>query len=205
MLQGARVVLDFGFGESAVTSAEWREVLPPEVHLIGVERTLPTGAPPPGVEWVQGSFDVVASLGPASVIRALNVLRGYREDEVAPALAALKAGLAPDGLLIEGSADTDGHVLVVALHEAQGAQLLFFTDFERGFSPWLFRDWLPRELRRSVKPGTAIHALLTKWNALVTEASAASPRERFTRSLALPELQATAWEAAHGFLRAAWP
>jgi hypothetical protein len=155
---------------------------------------------------VKGDFSSCATLGPTSVLRAMNVLRGYREEEVDPIHTALGAGLVEGGLLMEGSTDTEGHVTVAWLLRKTGATLvrealLFHTDFSRGFSPWLFRDWLPRHLRRSVKPGTAIHDLFSRWEARAAATRTTDPRERFLASLG-DDVEATPWECEHGFARA---
>jgi hypothetical protein len=57
------------------------------------------------------------------------------------------------------------------------------TDGERGFSPWLFRDVLPRELRRDVKPGTAVHRLLSDWEVAWQATRTADPRQSFRSSV----------------------
>lgn len=175
----------------------------PALSVIGVDQR----AHPPveGLELVVGDFATCATLGPLAVVRAFNVLRAYREDEVRPAREALGAGLVDGGLLLEGSTDTEGHVTTAWVLRKHGGALreealLFHTDFTRGFSPWLFRDWLPRELRRSVKPGTAVHGLLEGWEARARARGESDPRARFLSSLG-PPLVATAWERAHGFAR----
>ncbi|MFO0594461.1 MAG: methylase [Myxococcaceae bacterium] len=198
--------VDVGYGESAVTTLEWARSLRtvnPSARVVGLDLHAPPALPSNEVELHQGGFEACARFSPAAVVRAMNVLRGYREEEVAPARAQLSAGLAEGGVLIEGSTDTDGHVLVAWVQPKQGARsLLFHTDFERGFSPWLFRDWLPRDLRRGVKAGTAVFELLTAWEARAAASGATSPAERFARSLdGVPGLEADAWERAHGFAR----
>lgn len=200
LLDGRGALVDVGFGQTPVTTEEWARSAP-DARVVGLDVH---AAESRGVELHVGGFGDVQRFAPVAVVRAMNVLRGYREDEVAPARAQLLDALMPGGLLLEGSSDTDGQVLVV--HVARkpplpagwsARMLLFQTDFSRGFSPWLFRDWLPRELRRGVKPGTPIHALLTEWNA---RTHGATPRERFENSLAAPLLW-TEWERANGFAR----
>lgn len=136
------------------------------------------------------------------------MLRGYREEEVEEIHAALGAGLVEGGLLLEGSTDTEGHVTVVwVMRRRAGAlvreALLFHTDFTRGFSPWLFRDWLPRDLRRRAQPGTAIHSVLAGWDLQVSKLTS-EPRERFVASVR-GVVVASVWELAHGFARAVCP
>lgn len=195
---GCRVI-DLGFGQTPDTVIELAQavrVRRPSLEVVGLERFAVPAAP--GVTLLQGDFETVRAMREATLVRAMNVLRGYREDEVPALHAALLAPLAPGGLALEGSTDTEGHVTVV--HLLGRDQLLFHTDFTRGFSPWLFRDWLPRTWRRKATPGTAIHALLTQWEAAAGQGLA--PRERFLHALdALPALQATAWEREHGFVR----
>lgn len=154
------------------------------------------------VELVQGDVEACARFAPISVLRAMNVARGLREEEVAGLRSALGAGVVDGGLVIEGSTDTEGAVLCAWLLRKRGTELvrealLFHTDFSRGFSPWLFRDWLPRDLRRGVKPGTWIHDALTRWEA---RCSGESALERFSSSIG-EDVTASKWERAHGYAR----
>ncbi|MBL8909585.1 MAG: hypothetical protein JNM17_02670 [Archangium sp.] len=154
------------------------------------------------VELVQGDVDACARFAPISVLRAMNVSRGMREDEVPAFRAALAAFVIEGGLLIDGSTDTEGAVMAAWLLRKRSGELvreslLFHTDFSRGFSPWLFRDWLPRDLRRNVKSGTWIHDALTRWEA---RCSGESARERFESSIG-EDVNANGWERANGFAR----
>src|SRR5690606_10663303 len=56
-----------------------------------------------GVRFGRGGFEL-AGLRPV-LVRAFNVLRQYQEAEVAGAWATITAGLAPDGLLVDGTCD----------------------------------------------------------------------------------------------------
>lgn len=204
-------MLDVGFGDKPVTTKALQEALwavEPSLRVLGVERDLSRVTPLPGVEVRASHFDVLAALGPAVLVRVMNVLRGYREDEAAEIHALLGQAIEDGGLFLEGSTDTEGHVLTVWVVGRRGEELvkealLLWTDFSHGFSPWLFRDWLPRDLRRQVKPGTAVHALFTEWNVAVEALGPGrSPQERFAQSLgAVTGLQATEWEREQGFVR----
>ncbi|MDP1827258.1 MAG: hypothetical protein Q8L48_28550 [Archangium sp.] len=224
LLDGRGVIVDVGYGESPVTTLELahavREVTP-SLRVVGVERKRGQAAfgqgsqvhnrraqsslsplSPSSLELVEGDFGSCATLGPTAVVRAMNVLRGYREEEVPAIHAALGAALVEGGLVLEGSTDTDGHVTVAHLLRRRGGRLvrealLFHTDFSRGFSPWLFRDWLPRDLRRRATPGTAIHELLKRWEA---QAKGGDPRARFLSSVR-GIVDASPWEMEHGFAR----
>lgn len=206
LLDGRGALVDVGYGETPVTTLEWARsarTLNPALTLIGLERRAQAHAE---LDLREGDFTTCASLGPAAIVRAMNVLRGYREAEVPAIHAALGAALVEGGLVVEGSTDTEGHVTVAWLLRRRGGALvrealLFHTDFSRGFSPWLFRDWLPRDLRRRAQPGTAIHALLTRWDARAKTTGEDAPRRRFVASVA-GVLEATPWELAHGYARA---
>ena len=174
----------------------------PSLRVVGVERQAGLS---PEVELVTGDFSTCANLGPTAIVRAMNVVRGYREDEVPAIHDALGAALVEGGLVLEGSSDTDGHVTVAHLLRRRGPKLigealLFHTDFSRGFSPWLFRDWLPRDLRRRCLPGTQIHQLLSRWDAQAKATGLSDPRGRFASSVH-DVVDATPWELEHGFSR----
>jgi hypothetical protein len=127
---------------------------------------------------------------------------------VAGLQAALGGALAEGGLLLEGSTDLEGRITACHLLRRRGGALareglLLHTDGTRGYSPWLFRDVLPRDLRREVRPGTPLHACLQGWAARLERRGAGlDPRARFLASLEdAPGARATAWERAHGYLR----
>lgn len=212
LLARGPAIIDVGFGERAITTEELARAVRavnPALRVLGVERDPSRVAPHAEVELVHGELPALAALGPACVVRAMNVLRSYREDEVPAMHAALGAPLVEGGLVLEGSTDTEGHVTVAHLLRRRGEGLereglLFHTDFSRGFSPWLFRDWLPRDLRRRVKPGEPIFALLDAWSrAVEAQGSGRAPEERFRASVTgVGTLSASPWELAHGFARA---
>lgn len=182
LLRGRGPFLDVGFGDEPATtlaSAEAFRELAPGMEVIGVERDPQrvASAAGCGLRIVTGDFSTLPSLGPARLIRVMNVLRGYREEEVAPAHAQLGAALEEEGLAMEGSANPSGGLLTAHLLRRRGGTLrreglLFFTAFEEGFAPAQFRDWLPRDLRRRVRPGEAIHAFLSDWTAAWEETRA---------------------------------
>lgn len=107
---------------------------------------------------------------PARLVRAMNVLRGYPESAVPSAHAQLAAPLLSGGLLVEGTCSGDGGRLCAHWIRKRGAELVreavcFSTDFSAGFAPLMFRDQLPRDLRRHVRPGEAIGEFLFAWRA----------------------------------------
>ncbi len=119
----------------------------------------------PELRFELGGFDELARIGRFDVIRVANVLRSYRAEEVPAVHAALAAALAPEGLALEGSSDTEGHVSTwyVLTPGPVRERLVFHTDFARGFSPTLFRDWLPSDYRRNLAPQSALATVLAGW------------------------------------------
>lgn len=212
-LRPGGMVLDVGFGVEPVTTLELAaavRAVEPSLRVTGVERDAGRArAPsPPDVTLVCGDFDALPALGPACVIRVMNVLRGCRAAELPGAWVALAGASAEGGVVLEGSSDTEGHVTTAwVLSRVGGAlrreALLLHTDFTRGFSPWLFRDWLPRDVRRSLGVGHPVRVVLEAWAARVEALGPGlTPVERFSRGLdAVSGLEATAWERAGGYVR----
>jgi hypothetical protein len=192
--------VDLGFGEhpwTTLDSAQAFRALNPRLPVVGVEleaaRVESAQAHADALtDFRQGGFDLPLRPGESvRLMRAMNLLRGYRPEEVPGIHHQLGQALLDGGLLIEGSTDTPGAVLVAHLlrRVPEGLSreaLLFHTDFSRGFAPVLFRDWMPRDFRRRVKPGEPIHAFFSDWTAVWQEARAAgheAPPEAFRHSV----------------------
>lgn len=193
-LQGAFV--DVGFGEEPVTTLETAELLRRAceaqgggpLHVVGVE-TEPFRVEraqefaDESTEFLLVEFALTHHLDrPARLIRAMNVLRQYAPEEVATAHGIWGEALEDGGYLIEGTCDGDGAVLTAhVLQRADGVLkhlgILFATDFSRGFSPWLFRDRLPADLRRSLRRGHPARSFLAAWDDDAQAARAAGATE----------------------------
>lgn len=222
------VFVDVGFGEhpwTTLESAEAFRALHPGLTVIGVEldaeRARAAGAHADArTHFRQGGFALpLGEDEPARLVRAMNLLRQGPPERVPEAHLTLGRCLLPSGLLVEGSSDAAGAILTAHLlrRRPDGAEpllareaLLFHTDFRHGFAPWLFRDWLPRDLRRRVRPGAPIHAFFSEWHAAWEEARVAghtAPPEAFreaTLRLAARtgEVDTAPWLLAEGYL--AW-
>lgn len=217
-------LIDVGVGDEPLTTLEWAAVHP-DAEVTGVEHDAArfrraSAYQRARVRFVLGGFETLPSLGPANVVRAMNVLRGYREQDVPPAHRAMVEALAPEGLAIDGTSSPDGDRMTALLlrRAADGSPrreaLLFHTDFRHGFSPWMFRDWLPRDLRRGVRPGTEIHGWFERWADAWSRARAAlvpnpedanEPAQVFARTCEVllatgAELSSDPWLASHGYL-----
>ncbi|AFE06534.1 hypothetical protein COCOR_05711 [Corallococcus coralloides DSM 2259] len=218
--------VDVGFGEhpwTTLESASAFRALNPELSVVGVELD-PERATAAArdhadarTHFREGGFALPLTPDePARLVRAMNLLRQGAPERIPEAHRAMSRHLLPGGLLVEGSSDTDGAVLVAHLlrrtpeTEAPTREgLLFHTDFSRGFAPLLLRDWLPRDLRRRVRPGDPMHAFFqaweAAWKAARTEGHTAPP-DAFAESAVrlartTPGVATDAWLLARGFLR----
>lgn len=196
-------MVDLGVGESAVTSLELSEALrtlphPPK-QVIAVEQAphrvaavraaLPSDAL---LEVREGGFALPLRPGEdVRWVRVMNVLRGYPLEAAQEAHRILALALPEDAWVWEGSADARGHLLTCHLLRVREGRLdreglLFATDFARGFAPLQFRDWLPRDLRRSVRPGHPLYAFFARWSAAfeaVRRAGVQASPDRFVASV----------------------
>jgi hypothetical protein len=180
--------VDVGFGEHPWTTLEAAaafRTLKPDLQVVGVELEAERAERAEAAHgdalthFREGGASLPPrEVEPARLVRAMNLLRTYREEDVPVLHRALAAPLLPGGLLVEGSSDPEGGILTAHLlrRTEEGLRreaLLFHTDFSHGFAPLLFRDWLPRDLRRRVRPGEPIHAFLAAWTRAWQEARAA--------------------------------
>jgi hypothetical protein len=101
-------------------------------------------------------------------IRAFNVLRQYKEHQVAEAYDLLARHTLPGGLLIEGTSDPYGRLWVANLLRKANAgwmqkALVFSTNFHAGFDPTDFQAVLPKSQIHRVAPGEPIHDFFQAW------------------------------------------
>ncbi|MCO5993219.1 class I SAM-dependent methyltransferase [Actinoallomurus rhizosphaericola] len=109
------LVVDLGFGASPVTTAELfgrLRVVHPRVEVVGIEiDPARVAAAKPrereGLSFRLGGFELPVDR-PPTLVRAFNVLRQYGEGEAWAAWERLCAGLAPDGVLVEGTCAETG-------------------------------------------------------------------------------------------------
>ena len=177
------LVVDLGYGASGVTTFELAARLVRarhDVEVLGLEidpvrvatadaqlaevragRTpFPSDLP---VSFARGGFEVPLPDGRrAAVIRAMNVLRQYDEQDVPDAWARMTARLAPDGLVFEGTCDEIGRVASWIDVDARARPQRFtislrLSGLER---PSIVAERLPKALIHRNVPGERIHALL---------------------------------------------
>lgn len=179
LLGSGGAVLDLGVGARAETTVEMARRLRrarPGLPVVGVEidrgrlEAARAAHPAEDIEWVCGGFEVPAAReGPAAMVRAMNVLRGYDPRVCERAHAQIGEGLIEGGLLLEGSCDGPGARLGMYALRRRAGQLVreglcLWTDFSRGFAPWMFRDWLPQDLRRGVEHTHPVMQFLLDWH-----------------------------------------
>jgi hypothetical protein len=220
------LVVDLGFGASPVTTVElYRRVraVVPDAEVLGLEidqervaaarhrlaALRDAGDALPGLSFGVGGFELPVPRRPV-LVRAFNVLRQYPEDRAWAAWSRLRAGLAADGVLVEGTCDEIGRravwvTLPAAGQEAQrdgsagsgahGTALITFSarlaSLER---PSDLAERLPKTLIHRNVPGEPVHQFFRDFDRAWDRAapySAFGSRQR--------------WLAAVESLPGAWP
>lgn len=212
------LVIDLGFGAAPVTSIELAGRLArvrADVRVVGMEidadrvaAALPA-ADPPRLSFVRGGFEL-AGQRPA-LVRAANVLRQYDEPAALEAWRTLLAGLAPGGLLVEGTCDELGRRGAWVLLDAAGPRSLTFAcRVDTLPRPGELAERLPKALIHRNRPGEPIHTFLAAFDAAWDAAAALSsfgPRQRWIAACAA--LGRAGWpvnlsRARHGELTVQW-
>ena len=184
------LVVDLGYGSSPVTTVELsdrlREVRD-DVVVVGLEIDrarvdAAQAAARPGLSFRSGGFEL-AGLRPL-VVRALNVLRQYEQGPALEAWATLRAGLAPGGLLVEGTCDEVGRrVAWVALDTDGPRTLTLAAHLPTLDRPSALAERLPKALIHANVPGQPVHDLLAALDDAWDRAAAYAPfgpRSRWT-------------------------
>jgi hypothetical protein len=200
------VVVDLGYGSTPVTAVELLERLRAvraDVEVVGVEidparvaAALPLRRP--GLGFVLGGFEVPLPAGRRPVVvRALNVLRQYAEEDVRPAWDVVRGRLAPGGLLVDGTCDELGRRAAwVAVTPEQGPVSLTLSLRLAGLQrPSEVAERLPKALIHRNVPGEGVHDLLLALDGAWARAAHRAPFGVRQRWLA----------AAAGLREGGWP
>jgi hypothetical protein len=198
------LVVDLGFGASAVTALElWTRLarVRPDVEVIGVEidpqrvarareqlaavragRT--SFAPDARVTFELGGFELPLAARRPVLVRAMNVLRQYDEDRVADAWALTSARLQASGTLVEGTCDEIGRVCSWIDVDAAGHPLRLTISLRlAGLDlPSIVAERLPKALIHRNVPGERVHTVLSELDAAWTRAAPLgvfSPQQRW--------------------------
>ena len=206
------LVVDLGYGASATTSLELHERLRtvrPDVEVIGIEIDpervrIASAVTRPGVSFRLGGFEVPLPDGRrAAVIRALNVLRQYEEDEVPDAWRTMCARLQPGGVLVEGTCSELGRVASWVALDAAGPQTFTIALRLAGLeAPSIVAERLPKSLIHRNVPGERIHELLVELDRQWATHAALSVYGSTQRWIASVEgLRAAGWPVRDGRTR----
>ncbi len=184
------LVVDLGYGASAVTTVELAQRLAPRVpglQVVGLEidpervAAVAADRDPPRLDFRLGGFEL-AGLRPV-LVRAFNVLRQYEEESAARAWETMCAALAPGGLLVEGTCDEWGRRSAWVALDAGGPLTLTLaarvSDLER---PSDLAERLPKALIHHNVPGEPVHGFLRAFDAAWAAAAGLStfgPRQRW--------------------------
>jgi hypothetical protein len=190
------LVVDLGYGATPVTTVEMRERLRrvrPDVRVLGLEldpdrvAAAAPAADPPSLDFRRGGFELAGTR--PIVLRAFNVLRQYAEPDAAAAWQTMLAGLAPGGVLIEGTCDEIGRRCCWITLDADGPRSLTLSCLPSGIeTPSDLAERLPKALIHHNVPGEAVHGLLAELdNCWATAAPYApfGPRARWAHSIQL--------------------
>ncbi|MEV6277556.1 class I SAM-dependent methyltransferase [Nocardia sp. NPDC051832] len=172
------LVVDLGYGASPWTTLELAarlRTVRPDVRVVGLEidpeRVVPGQD---GVTFARGGFEL-AGLRPVFV-RAFNVLRQYPESAVPAAWATIRSGLAPDGLLLDGTCDELGRRCAWVLLDRTGPlSLTLAWDPFTVDRPSDIAERLPKALIHRNIPGEPVHTLLTAADRSWARAAALAP------------------------------
>jgi hypothetical protein len=208
------LIVDLGYGASPVTTVElYRKIraVAPRAEVVGLEidparvaaasRKLAAlragGEALPDLSFSLGGFELPVTRRPL-LVRALNVLRQYREEQVWAAWSRLRAGLAEGGVLVEGTCDEIGRRsawVTLPARPGEGTALITFSTRVASLDrPSDLAERLPKALIHRNVPGEPVHQFLRDFDSAWDRAapySAFGPRQR--------------WLAAVASLSATWP
>jgi hypothetical protein len=189
------LVIDLGYGATAVTTVELAGRLAarfPAVRVLGLEidrervELARPAADPPRLDFARGGFELAGRR--PQLVRAMNVLRQYDEGAALHAWDIMRRGLAPGGVLVEGTCDELGRVGSWVQLDGSGPRTLTLACAPAHLDhPRTLAERLPKALIHHNVPGQPIHDLLTDlgraWDAAAPLA-VFSPRQRWAAAVA---------------------
>ncbi len=203
----APLVVDLGYGASPVTAVELHDRLRRvrrDVEVLGLEIdparvAAAAGLARPGLRFALGGFELTTPQRPL-IVRAFNVLRQYDEGEVGQIWEGLRARLAPEGILVDGTCDELGRVSTWATIATSGPVSLTLSLRLAGLdSPTIAAERLPKALIHRNVAGEPVHdylaALERAWRYAAPHA-AYGARHRFLETVW--RLRADGWPILDG-------
>lgn len=167
------IVVDLGYGATPTTAIEMlsrlsrensnTKVVGIEIDRERVERAIPFETE--NLFFGLGGFEVPLpkeiTQKTVTVIRAMNVLRQYDEEEVSAAWQLMQSRISPEGLIIEGTCDEIGRLASWVTLDTKGPQLFTISLRLRGLDkPSKVAERLPKALIHHNVPGEPIYQLL---------------------------------------------
>jgi hypothetical protein len=211
------LVVDLGYGATPVTAVELvtrLRTVRADVRVLGLEidtervAAAQPVADPPSLTFARGGFEL-AGVRPA-LVRAANVLRQYDEPAAASAWTVLRAGLAPGGVIVEGTCDEIGRRGAwVLLDESGPVSLTLACRVNSIERPSDLAERLPKALIHHNVDGEPIHRFLVDFDdawAAAAPLSTFGARQRWTAAC---NALAGRWpvdasRARHGEISIAW-
>ncbi|WP_414688482.1 class I SAM-dependent methyltransferase [Mycobacterium sp.] len=162
------LVIDLGYGALPVTTLELAarlRAVRADVRVVGLEIhpervSAARAAETSTVDFALGGFELAGHT--PVLVRAFNVLRQYPVEAVPDAWSVMQAGLAPGGLIVDGTCDELGRRCSWVLLDAAGpVSLTLACDPFAIDRPSDLAERLPKVLIHHNVAGQPIHALLT--------------------------------------------
>ncbi len=207
------LIVDLGFGASPITTVELYErvrVVRADLRVLGLElaaervAAAADAARPPALTFARGGFELAGTT--PVIVRAMNVLRQYDEAAVVPAWHRMLDGVAPGGLLIEGTCDEIGRrACWFAVSKGwapaarSGLTLTLSAHLASLDRPSELAERLPKTLIARNRPGEDVHTLFTALDRAWAHAAPLAPfgpRGRF--AAAAGALRAAGWPVRDG-------
>jgi len=158
-------IVDLGFGASPITTIELAQRIQrvaPQIQVIGLEidRERVLSAKPfesPHVQFQMGGFELAQVEQPV-LVRAFNVLRQYKEDDVHGAWMEMIKHLHPLGALIDGTCDELGRLATwIEITKAGPQSLTLSVRLKDLLDPMEIAERLPKALIHHNIKGNKIH------------------------------------------------
>jgi hypothetical protein len=198
LVGGSPLIVDLGYGAYPWTALEMADRLRPinpKLRLLGIEidaERVAVAQPytvPGWIDFQLGGFNIAALTGANAVrlIRAYNVLRQYDEADVLPALHTMAEALEDGGVLIEGTCNPTGRIVVFDVYRKRDSALrhealVFGTNFRAPVEPEDFRAILPKRLiHHAFDPD--VSAFFGAWQREFLRWRAVNPRGAWVRSV----------------------
>jgi hypothetical protein len=196
------LVVDLGYGASPVTTVELYtrlRAVAPAVEVVGIEidpdrvaagQAFLAGTPGgyQSLSFRRGGFELPVDRPPV-LVRACNVLRQYEEATAWQMWDALRARLAPAGVLVEGTCSETGRRAGWVTLGPEGPRTITFAAHLPSLDrPSELAERLPKTLIHRNVPGEAVHRLLADFDrcwAVAAPQSAFGPRARWIEAVTL--------------------